>query len=297
MFTTISQAFSSIIKRFQKQLHVIFSKPKIDQATIDELYTILLSSDVGVITTNYLINKIKDQYKQGNLQSGTELECYIKQELTNCIAIPTVNIDDQSIVLLVGINGSGKTTLAAKLGHYYAQQSKRVLFVAADTFRAAAVQQLESWASRLNADIVTGKEGQDPASVVFEGCKKYLDGHYDVLIIDTAGRLQTKENLMRELEKIKRTILKALPNQTPCTLLTVDALLGQSSLQQAHVFNQSTQLTGIVLTKMDSSAKGGIAFAISHELTIPVMLISLGEKVDALEKFSPTDYINGIMSE
>ena len=297
MFSKISQAFKALTQSFKKQLHTLFSKRTIDEQTIQELYTMLLSADVGVTTTNDLIGNIKTSYQQGTIQSGKDLEEFIKQALTSYVTLPTPNIDEQQIIVLVGINGSGKTTLAAKLSHYFSKERhKKVLLAAGDTFRAAATQQLNEWAQKTGADIAIGKENQDPASVIFDACSQFNQAQHDVLIIDTAGRLQTKENLMKELEKIKRIINKAAAGKKVCTLLTVDALLGQSSLQQAHVFHESTQLDGIVLTKMDSSGKGGIAFAISHELKLPVILVSLGEKVEALEKFDASAYVDAIMS-
>ena len=200
------------------------------------------------------------------------------------------------LYLLVGINGSGKTTAAAKLAYQYKQENKRVLFIAADTFRAAATQQLAQWAQKLGADIVIGAEGQDPASVIFTGIQKFKQEQFDVLIIDTAGRLQTKINLMKELEKIKRVINSQLP-QTPITiLLTIDAMLGQNSFEQAKLFHESTPIDGVILTKMDGTGKGGIVFGITNELKIPIAYISFGEKPEQFTLFNAQEYVHDLLN-
>ena len=197
----------------------------------------------------------------------------------------------------MGINGSGKTTFAGKLAYDLHKQGKKVLLVAADTFRAAAPEQLKQWAIRTGASIINGKEGQDPASVVFTGCEQFKSQGFDALIIDTAGRLQTKTNLMKELEKIHKIISRQLPNYTPCTLLTIDAMLGQNSFEQATLFNESTQLDGIVLTKMDGTGKGGIVFAITQQLGIPVAYIAYGEQPEQLKLFNAQEYVQELLNQ
>jgi len=201
------------------------------------------------------------------------------------------------LFLLVGINGSGKTTFASKLANYYKRQHKKVLFVAADTFRAAAVEQLSEWAVKLGVDIVHGSANQDPAAVVYQGCEKFKHENYDVLIIDTAGRLQTKTNLMQELGKIKRVIGKVLPDKDILTLLTLDAMLGQNSLVQAQVFNEVVSLSGVVLTKMDGTGKGGIVLAVAQQLRLPVVFISCGERVDDLKLFDSQEYVTNLVGK
>jgi fused signal recognition particle receptor len=198
--------------------------------------------------------------------------------------------------LLVGINGSGKTTFAGKLAHFYKKQGKKVLLVAADTFRAAAPEQLTAWAQASDTPLVIGAPNQDPASVVFMGCEKFNKEQFDILIIDTAGRLQTKVNLMNELAKIKRIIQKQLPNETINTLLTIDAMLGQNSFEQAKLFKESTDVTSVVLTKMDGTGKGGIVFSIAQELAIPVAYISFGESNDQLASFNPEQYVEELLN-
>ncbi len=198
--------------------------------------------------------------------------------------------------LLVGINGSGKTTFVGKLAYYYVLKGKKVLLVAADTFRAAASEQLTQWAKLSNTDIVVGKENQDPASVVFAGIERFKKEHYDILIVDTAGRLHVKVNLMNELAKIKRVITKQLPDKRNNTLLTIDSMLAQKSFEQAKVFKESTDVDGIVLTKMDGTGKGGIVFAISQKLQIPIVYITFGEKIDQLKTFDAQEYVRELLS-
>jgi fused signal recognition particle receptor len=200
-------------------------------------------------------------------------------------------------MLMVGVNGSGKTTFLGKLAHRLTQDGKKVLLVAADTFRAAATEQLQVWGEQTGADVFTGRDGQDPASVVFDGCKTFIEGNYDHLLIDTAGRLQTKINLMNELSKIKKIIARHLPDEHIHTWLTIDSMLGQSSMAQAEVFNESTTLDGIVLTKYDGTGKGGILFAISEKLNLPVQYLTFGEQIDKLAAFDRTEYVQALLSE
>ena len=191
---------------------------------------------------------------------------------------------------------AGKTTCAAKLAYVYTQQGKRVLLVAADTFRAAACEQLQAWAQKINVGIVLDTTAQDPASVVFKGCEEFKKGGYDILIIDTAGRLQTKANLMQELAKIKRVITKHFPEESIDTLLTIDSMLGQNSFEQAKLFKESTQVNGIILTKMDATGKGGIVFGIADQLEIPIAYIAFGEQSNQIKPFDKDEYIDSLLT-
>ncbi|MFZ5954217.1 MAG: signal recognition particle-docking protein FtsY [Candidatus Dependentiae bacterium] len=293
MFSFFKNQFQKIYQQFTSKIAALFTKP-LDEQTLKELEILLMGADTGVKTTRTIIEQLKIQQAQGNLTKGSDLHNALKHELLAILqSLPAP--EESSIYLLVGINGSGKTTTAAKLASQLKNQGKKVLLVAADTFRAAATEQLATWAQRIGVDIVTGKENQDPASVVFAGVDKYKREQYDALIIDTAGRLQTKVNLMRELEKIKRVVTTQLPNQIITTLLTIDAMLGQNSYEQAKLFNESTQLTGIVLTKMDGTGKGGIVFGIGKELNVPVMYVSFGEQVDQLKKFNAPEYVEQLL--
>ena len=202
-----------------------------------------------------------------------------------------------SIFLLLGINGSGKTTFVGKFAHLLTQQKKRVLLVAGDTFRAAATQQLQEWGTRVGVEVFVGKENQDPASVIFDASKKFREEKFDHLIIDTAGRLQTKVNLMQELQKMRRIIDKQLPTAEISTWLTVDAMLGQNSLTQAQIFHEATNLNGIVLTKLDGSGKGGIVFSIVTLLGIPITYVTFGEQLDQVKRFDAQEYVHDLFNE
>jgi len=294
MFSFIKETLSKIYTSVTSKVHALFSREKIDQETLKELEQILIQADTGVKTTKKILATLQEKVRNGEIAKGSDLQRALEQELLTLLA-QQKNLQPTAIYLLVGINGSGKTTFAGKLAHRFNAEGKRVLLVAADTFRAAATQQLEQWATRTNADILIGQGNQDPAAVVFQGCEKFKKDAYDILIIDTAGRLQTKINLMKELEKIKRVISKQLPDTPTTTLLTIDAMLGQNSFEQARLFHESTQLDGIVLTKIDGTGKGGIVFAITQELGIPIAYLSFGEKADALKDFNAAQFVRDLM--
>lgn len=296
MFNFIKEKLQKIYSSVTTQLHAIFNRSTIDQETIDELYQLLIKADTGVATTKKLIDQIQTAHRQGTASTGKDIQLIIEQELHSILHGKAI-IPDADVYLLVGINGSGKTTLSGKLANYFKKQNKSVMLAAADTFRAAAPEQLQQWAMQSQAQLIMGKPGQDPASVTFEACEQLKASGSDVLIIDTAGRLQTKENLMKELEKIKRIVNKQLPNYKICTLLTVDSMLGQNSFSQAKIFNEATQLDGIVLTKMDGTAKGGIVFSIVQNLNVPVAFLSWGEHIDDLTPFDSKQYINNLLGE
>lgn len=294
MFNFIKTTLKKIYSQFASKISALFSRSSIDEETLKELEKILISADTGVKTSKEIIENIKKKYSKGEISNIDDLKSALTSELQSILSIKSYDYK-ADIYLLVGINGSGKTTFASKLGAYLQNLNKKVLFVAADTFRAAAQEQLNKWGQKLNISVIKGKENQDPASVVYTGCTEFINGSYDCLIIDTAGRLQTKVNLMKELEKIKKTIIKQLPDKKISTLLTIDSMLGQNSFEQAKVFNESTQVDGIVLTKMDGTAKGGIVFSISQELKIPVAFISFGEKIADLKLFDPNQYIANLL--
>jgi fused signal recognition particle receptor len=329
MFSLFKKAFNRIYSSVTSKLASIFSRTTIDHETERELERILLEADTGVAMTKLIMERLRQEVARGSVTTGADikklLHTVLHEHASHENATHTQPKDTQhvhaqsdhashehaqheqnqavrsipnsaSIYLLVGINGSGKTTCVAKLAHHFKKQGKKVLLVAADTFRAAAPEQLAAWATATDATLVTGTMGQEPASVVFAGCDVFAKGEHDIMIIDTAGRLQTKINLMRELEKIRRIIEKKAPNATVCTLLTVDAMLGQNSLEQARVFHESTPLDGIILTKMDGTGKGGIVFAIMHELKIPVVFITYGEKLEDMASFNLTDYISSLLN-
>lgn len=295
MFSFLKNKLSSLYTSFTAKINSIFSRTVIDEASLKELEELLLGADTGIHTTRTILQSLRQELKNGTITHGQDLKKALEQKLTSLLAQPE-KIASNSVYLLVGINGSGKTTLAGKLAYLYRQQGKKVLLVAGDTFRAAATHQLKQWAEKTGADIVMGKEHQDPASVIFTACQQFKQQQYDVLIIDTAGRLQTKTHLMKELEKIVRILHQQLPQQSFSTLLTVDAMLGQNSFEQAKLFHESTKVDGIVLTKLDGSGKGGIVFAINQELHIPILYISHGEQADQLASFHAHEYVQQLLS-
>jgi fused signal recognition particle receptor len=295
MFNFIKKALHKIYDTCAQRFNELFSKNTLDQQTLLELEKILIQADTGTSITKYIIRNLTNQYQSGAINDSQTLKQGLRNELLRLLDVPEPR-SDASVIVLVGINGSGKTTLASKLAYNMIHNGKKVLLVAADTYRAAAQEQLATWAKKLNIDIIHGSYQQDPASVVYKGCCQFKSNHYDVMIVDTAGRLQTKINLMKELEKIKRVVVQQLPDRHVTTILTVDAMLGQNSLEQARVFHESTQLDGIALTKMDGTGKGGIVFAVVHELKIPVMYVAFGEQPDQLKKFSGNDYVNELLN-
>ncbi|MGE4168857.1 MAG: signal recognition particle-docking protein FtsY [Candidatus Babeliales bacterium] len=295
MFNFIKNSFSSIYATFTNKIGSLFTQKNIDNQTLKELEKILIEADTGVKTTKRILDALQEQFQKGLLKQGSDLKEALAQELLASIK-PTEK-PEAEVYLLVGINGSGKTTFCAKLAHSLLKANKKVLLAAGDTFRAAATEQLVQWGTKLNIPVITGSQAKDPGAVVFEACSQYKQKAYDTLIIDTAGRLQTKVNLMQELAKLKRIIQKQLPEAKICTLLTVDAMLGQNSFEQARLFHEATELDGIVLTKMDGTGKGGIVFAISQELGLPVYFMSFGEKEDQLKHFNAQEYIDNLLAE
>jgi len=298
MFNSIKQAFTRLYTTITSPLQKLFTRSQIDEDTLKELERILLEADTGIVTSSMLIDKMRQAARKEGFKADdikTTLARSLRELLAEQVCAPSLY--DAPIVLLMGINGSGKTTCASKLAYRAQKAGKKVLLVAADTFRAAATEQLILWAQKLGVDIVVGDGKQDPATVVFRGCKKFSDEGYDQLIIDTAGRLQTHINLMKELEKIRRVIGKQVPQAKICSLLTIDGMLGQNSFEQAKLFHGNTPLDGIIITKMDGTGKGGIIFAIVATLHIPIAYISYGEQVDALMPFNAENYIDTILGD
>jgi fused signal recognition particle receptor len=294
MFNFIKDALKKVYSQVTSNLHALFGQSHVDEATLKELETLLISADTGVKTTKKIIDNLKQQARQGNLNDGTQLHTALKEQLLHLLASKPADLV-ADVYLLVGINGSGKTTFSGKLAYHLHAHNNRVMLVAADTFRAAAVEQLTIWAQRTNSQLITGKPNQEPASVVFAGCEQFNKENCNKLIIDTAGRLQTKTNLMQELAKVKRIIERQLPNKKTCTLLTVDAMLGQNSFEQAKLFHECIALDGVVLTKMDGTGKGGIVFSITQELGIPIAYLSFGEQLEQLKPFDAGEYVTQLL--
>lgn len=280
----ITKIFTAVTTRFSK----LFSTNQFDEAAVKELSDILLSADTGVKATELIIKKLQDQ-------NPSDIKSALNTILVQMLDGQVVRTDVPKILILVGINGSGKTTFISKYAYLLKSQGKRVLVVAADTFRAAATEQLAHWAKSVGVDLVEGGANQDPASVVFDGCKRFVAGGYDHLIIDTAGRLQTKVNLMKELEKIVKIIARHLPDETIDVWLTIDSMLGQNVVSQVELFHEAAKLTGLILTKMDGTGKGGIVFALAQKFNVPVVYMTFGEAVDDIKRFDATEYVNGLL--
>jgi len=294
MFSFIKNSLKKIYSGITFQLNTLFGKKTIDEAALKELEVILLSADTGVRTTRSIITQLKEMHAAGQITEGESLKQALNELLLATLSKPSAP-KEGNVFVLVGINGSGKTTFAAKLAQQYKSLGKKVLLVAADTFRAAATQQLAQWAEKTGVALEQGTENQDPASVVFQGCDRFEKEQFDILIIDTAGRLHTKSHLMDELAKIKRVIDKKLPSQSINTLLTIDSMLGQNSFEQAKLFKECTQVDGIILTKMDGTGKGGIVFAIADELTIPIWYLTFGEQIEQLKQFDKKEYVTNLL--
>ncbi|MGX9340626.1 signal recognition particle-docking protein FtsY [Mycoplasma sp. 128] len=286
-------SFSEMIKSLENQHN------EIDEDFFEELEEVLIMSDISVKLVDIIVHEIKKEVKNENIKDIKLIKEIIADKLftiytANSVVDTTLDIQKGrlNVILMVGVNGTGKTTSIIKIANKLKNEGYKVLVAAGDTFRAAAVEQLEVWAQRVNVDIVKPNENEtDPASVAFRACDKALEGHYDVLLIDTAGRLQNKANLMNELAKIKRVISSKIENAPQETLLSIDATTGQNGISQAKLFGEVTPLTGIVLTKMDGTSKGGIVLTIRDELGINVKFIGLGEKVDDLQEFDLDNFI------
>lgn len=269
---------------------------KIDETTIEEIEEILITSDVGIRATEQITSTLKKKVKEGALKDYSDIKSLLKDELYKILENGTnLNVSSKpAVILVVGVNGVGKTTTIGKLGYKFINEGKSVIFAAADTFRAAAIEQLEIWAKKVGADLIKHKSGSDPASVVFDALEYTKSKNKDIVIIDTAGRLHTKVPLMEELKKINKVIKKSISEAPHEALLILDATTGQNALRQANLFNEAVGLTGVVVTKLDGTAKGGIIFAIKSELGIPIKLIGLGEDTDDLKEFNSREFIDAL---
>ncbi|GAA2971684.1 signal recognition particle-docking protein FtsY [Finegoldia magna] len=272
----------------------------VDEELFEEIEETLISADIGVETTLKIVAQLRDKVKLNNIQDPSEIKNVLadilKENIINDKIDNNLNVDDKTIILVVGVNGVGKTTTIGKLAMKFKKDGKKVLMVAADTFRAAAIEQLTEWANRSKVDIISHKEGSDPASVVFDGVSAMKSRDADILICDTAGRLHNKKNLMNELNKIKRVIEKEYPEAKKEILLIVDGTTGQNAIIQAKEFMNATDLTGAIITKLDGTAKGGMIFPLEMELGIPVKFIGIGEQVNDLVKFEPEKFIEAIIN-
>lgn len=295
-----NQGFGARLNRFFAQFRTV------DEDFFDDLEELLIESDVGYETAEELTDELRDEAKLQKAKSRDDLKKVIVEKLVNLYdengnseneKLKVHNDGKPNIYLFVGVNGAGKTTTIGKLAKRFKDQGKSVLLAAADTFRAGAVEQLEQWGEKVGVPVVTGQQQADPASVVYNATDKALKENYDYLLVDTAGRLQNKKNLMSELEKIERTIKKQAPAEPTETLLVLDGSTGQNALLQAKDFDKTTKLTGLVLTKLDGSSKGGVVLAIRNEMKLPVKLVGLGEKPSDLADFDAANYAVGLFHD
>ncbi|WP_026893877.1 signal recognition particle-docking protein FtsY [Clostridiisalibacter paucivorans] len=278
--------------------NILKSYRKIDEELFEELEEVLITADVGVETTLRIIEDVKDKVKERKLTEVSDIRNLLKEELTEILTEVEENelniTPSPAIVLVVGVNGVGKTTTIGKLAYRFRREGKKVLIAAGDTFRAAAIEQLEEWSNRANVDIISHNEGSDPAAVIFDGIQAAKARNTDILICDTAGRLHNKKNLMNELNKIFRIVDREYSNAVKEVLLVVDATTGQNAVLQAKLFKEACDISGIVLTKLDGTAKGGVVLAVQSELKVPVKLVGVGEGINDLQDFNPEDFVNAI---
>ena len=296
--------FEKLKKGLAKTKNAIFkpfaelfkSLRKVDEDLMDELEEILICADVGTATTELILTKLRNEIKERKLKDSDEVKALLKEIMLESIGEGgEINFGEgTTVILIIGVNGVGKTTSIGKISYSLRKQHKKVIVAAADTFRAAAIDQLSVWTDRAGVELIKQSEGADPAAVVFDAINAAKKRKADVLIIDTAGRLHNKKNLMDELAKIDRVITRELPDSTRETLLVLDSTTGQNAVNQAKEFKNSANITGLVLTKLDGTAKGGIVFSIKNELDIPVKFIGVGEQIDDMETFNAHDFIDAL---
>ena len=280
------------------QIASILGTSEITDETWDDLEAILIQADLGIETTSSILEELKRLTRTEGLTRSEQLSSALKAELrSRLISPPSLQFDAKpTVILMVGVNGSGKTTTIAKLSARYVGERKQVLLGAADTFRAAAVDQLQVWGDRLKVEVIAGAPESDPGAVAFNAVQSGIARSVDIVMIDTAGRLHTRFNLMEELKKVERVVGKALPGAPHHVWLVLDATTGQNALHQARSFKEAVKVTGVILTKLDSSARGGMAFAIQRELDLPILFAGLGEKPEDLTPFDPDAFVDGILS-
>ncbi len=298
LFQRLKEGLSRTRKILTTDIDKLFSgSQRLDDGLLEELEEILITADIGVMTATELIQRMKDRFSGKSIDSE-EVKEALKQEILNLMNLSPLSFPEITpkpfVMMVVGVNGVGKTTTIGKLSSRYCNEGKKVLIAAADTFRAAAVEQLMIWAERSGADFVRQKANSDPASVAFDGVDAGIARNIDVVIVDTAGRLHTKINLMEELKKIKRAISKKISDAPHETLLVLDATTGQNAISQARMFHESLGINSIALTKLDGTAKGGIVVSICHDLNIPLKYIGVGEKIDDLQVFNPEEFVKAL---
>ena len=298
-FDKLKKGMNKTKTSFDEKINSIFSSfRKVDEEFLDELEEILIMSDIGMETSTKMINALRERIKKEKLQDEEDVKQALREEMQKILDVTDVNLHLEtkpSVILVIGVNGVGKTTSIGKIANRLAKDGKKVVVAAADTFRAAAVEQLEIWAKRAGSDIVKREEGVDPASVVYDAIKITKERQADVLIVDTAGRLHNKKYLMDELNKIQKVIQKEMPEADKEVLLVIDGTTGQNAISQVKAFKEEAPITGLVLTKLDGTAKGGVVIGIVEENKIPVKFIGIGEQIDDMEIFDSEDFVKAII--
>lgn len=300
-FDKLKNGLTKTRESIAKQVNNVFSVfVKVDDELFENLEEALIMADIGVETSTYIIEKLRDNVKHKHITDGNLVKEELKSIISEILSAldTTVNTSTTpSVILVIGVNGVGKTTSIGKIASHYKSMGKKVLLAAADTFRAAAIDQLDIWAQRSGCDIIKHQENSDPAAVVFDACTAAKARGADILICDTAGRLHNKKNLMAELAKINRVIKRELPDSARETLLVLDATTGQNAVSQAKLFSEAADITGIILTKLDGTAKGGIVISIAKEQNVPVKFVGVGEGIDDLQEFNSDDFAKAIFEE
>ena len=300
-FDKLKQGLTKTKESINDKINNVFSNfRKVDEELLEELEEALIMSDMGVETSTQIISNLREKIKKEKIEESEQVKEALREEIEKILekCDNSLKLETKpSVILVVGVNGVGKTTSIGKMAARLARDGKKVIVAAADTFRAAAVEQLEIWAQRAGAEVVKREEGVDPASVVFEAIRRTKESNADVLIIDTAGRLHNKKYLMDELNKIQKVVNKEMAEASKEVLLVIDATTGQNAISQVKAFKEQADITGIVLTKLDGTAKGGIAIAIQSELGIPVKYIGIGEQVDDLQRFDPDMFVNALFEK
>lgn len=298
-FDKLKDGLAKTRKNIAERVESVFKGRKIDAETLEELEEVLILADLGIKAATEITDFLKDKAKKGETGDAGDIKLYLKEEMKTMLGPPEplrVNGARPYVIMAVGVNGVGKTTTIGKLSERFASEGKSVLLAAADTFRAAAIEQLELWAKKTGAQVVKHQSGSDPAAVAFDAIEAAKVRNIDIVIVDTAGRLHTKSPLMEELKKIKRVVDRAVTGAPHEVLLVVDATTGQNALRQADIFNEAVNVTGIALTKLDGTARGGIVFAIKRELGIPIRLIGVGEGTADLRDFEPAEFVEALFS-
>jgi fused signal recognition particle receptor len=298
LFKNLRESLSRTRQSVFGQIAGVLGAGDITEETWEDLEALLIQADVGMPTTMYLVDRLRDRAASEGIYQAEGLLAALKQELREILVQPAVfELESPrllTVAMIVGVNGSGKTTSIGKLAHRYKQQGRKVMVAAADTYRAAAIEQLEIWAERADVPVIAGQPGGDPGATAYDGIRAARARGYDLLLVDTAGRLHTKYNLMRELEKVYGVCRKSVHQAPHEVLLVLDAPTGQNALVQAQKFKESVHATGVVLTKLDSTAKGGMVFAIYRELGLPVRFVGTGEKIEDLAPFDPDAFVNAL---